>query len=226
MTEAAADLPGRAAELVVVAEDEVRGRRLLDALSRGGDGSTGRRASVDELLASSEAEPRGIAVVSCSVVQDGIDAIVRLRRLSSLRIVVVAPEATRAEVRSLFAAGADGLVLEAHLEESLGPTLNAVAAGQLVLPRTERAEVAPSALSTREKQVLGLVVLGFSNAEIAAKLHVAETTVKSHLSASFRKLGVRSRSEASARILDPHHGLGVGILSIADPELSLDLRES
>jgi DNA-binding NarL/FixJ family response regulator len=61
-----------------------------------------------------------------------------------------------------------------------------------------------------------LVVIGFSNAEIASKLHLAETTVKSHLTTSFRKLGVRTRSEAALRILDPHTGLGLGILSMTD----------
>ena len=58
--------------------------------------------------------------------------------------------------------------------------------------------------------------MGFSNAEIARKLFVTEATVKSHLSSSFAKLGVRSRAEATARILDPEHGLGTGILAISD----------
>jgi DNA-binding NarL/FixJ family response regulator len=58
--------------------------------------------------------------------------------------------------------------------------------------------------------------MGFSNAEIARQLFVTEATVKSHLSSAFSKLGVRSRAEATARILDPEHGLGTGILSISD----------
>lgn len=221
--EAAPALPGQIQEVVVVDDDEVRGRRLLAVLSNGGVGSTVRADTLDELLAASSVEPR-VAVLFCSEVRgDGVPALIRLRDVPALRIVVVAPAATRADVRAAFAAGADGLVIEHTLEEALVPTVSAVASGQLVLPRADRAYVAPPALSTREKQVIGLVVLGFSNPEIAAKLHVAETTVKSHLTASFRKLGVRSRSEASARILDPHDGLGVGILSIADNDLSLDL---
>jgi DNA-binding NarL/FixJ family response regulator len=40
--------------------------------------------------------------------------------------------------------------------------------------------------------------------------------VKSHLSSSFSKLGARSRSEATALILDPATGLGMGILTIVD----------
>ena len=46
-----------------------------------------------------------------------------------------------------------------------------------------------------------MVVLGFSNVEVASKLHVTEATVKSHLSSAYRKLGVRSRHEATDLIL-------------------------
>ena len=76
-------------------------------------------------------------------------------------------------------------------------------------------QIAPRPLSYREKQILGLVVLGFTNREIADKLFLAESTVKTHLSSSFAKLDAHSRSEAAARILDPEAGYGVGILAIA-----------
>jgi DNA-binding NarL/FixJ family response regulator len=77
-----------------------------------------------------------------------------------------------------------------------------------------RAAVRRPTLSVREKQVLAMVVMGYSNCEIASRLFVAESTVKSHLNAAFRKLGVRSRSEAASLILDPHGSLGPGILAI------------
>ena len=66
----------------------------------------------------------------------------------------------------------------------------------------------------REKQVLRLVVSGLRNGEIAAKLFLAESTVKSHLSSAFSKLGVRSRSEAVAVILDVESQAGRWILSL------------
>lgn len=59
-----------------------------------------------------------------------------------------------------------------------------------------------------------MVVLSFTNGEIAQKLYVSESTVKSHLSSAFAKLGVRSRSAAAEAILDPVNGLGTGILAI------------
>ena len=144
-------------------------------------------------------------------------------RNPALRLVVVAGDASPVQVRELFDAGADGLVFERDVESALLPTLAAVSAGQLVLPRSRRGHLARPALSVREKQVLGLVVLGFSNHDVAAKLHVTEATVKSHLTSSFRKLGVRSRSAAATRILDPHEGLGVGILSVAGADSGLDV---
>ena len=65
--------------------------------------------------------------------------------------------------------------------------------------------------------------VGLSNGDIAAKLDIAEATVKSHLTTCFRKLGVRTRSAAVARIFDPHDGLGVGILSLAEMDTNLDV---
>ena len=56
--------------------------------------------------------------------------------------------------------------------------------------------------------------MGFTNAEIAAKMFLAESTVKSHLSSAYTKLGVRSRKDAAMMILDPVAGLGPGILTI------------
>jgi DNA-binding NarL/FixJ family response regulator len=58
--------------------------------------------------------------------------------------------------------------------------------------------------------------MGFTNQEIANKLLLAESTVKSHLTSIFSKLGVRGRSEAAALVLDPTSGLGTGVLAILD----------
>lgn len=130
-------------------------------------------------------------------------------------IVAVVHSASPRELRELLRVGVDGVLTDARMAETLIVTLRAVCAGQVVVPGELWQRLARPTLSTREKQVLAMVVMGFSNAEIAQKLFVTEATVKSHLSSAFSKLGVRSRTEATARILDPEHGLGTGILAIS-----------
>ncbi len=135
-------------------------------------------------------------------------------------IVVVCAGIERWEMRAALAAGAAGVVLYDDLGSSaLGPCLRAVMAGQTCVPRGQWRQIEPPALSAREKQILGLVVMGYMNSQIAEQLFLAESTVKSHLSSAFGKLGVRSRNEAVNLILDPERGLGMGILALGGEPL-------
>jgi DNA-binding CsgD family transcriptional regulator len=66
-------------------------------------------------------------------------------------------------------------------------------------------------LSVRELQVLTLIAAGATNAEIAAQLVIAESTVQSHVQHILRKLEVRNRTEAAARFLEDNgHALDPG----------------
>jgi DNA-binding NarL/FixJ family response regulator len=145
-------------------------------------------------------------------------------RLPALRaehpgpLVTIVRELPSALGARTIAARLEGAVLATELEQTLLPTLAAVAAGQCVVPKAIRQIVDRPPLSPRERQILAMVVLDFSNAEIARKLFVTESNVKNHLSSAFGKLGVKSRSAAAELILDRDSGLGPGILRISPEE--------
>ena len=135
-------------------------------------------------------------------------------------VLAILPVGDRRSTTEALDAGAHGVVLEQELESSIGAAARAVCSGLVVVPAAVRQAVRRPMLSSREKQILSMVVVGLTNGEIAGRLHLAESTVKSHLSAVFGKLGVRSRKEAADLVLDPSSGLGPGILSITPPASS------
>jgi DNA-binding NarL/FixJ family response regulator len=110
-------------------------------------------------------------------------------------------------------AGASGFLLKDSPAEDLVDAIRIVAAGEALLapsitrrlldrvasrlpPATENAIPALSELTEREMEVLKLVARGMSNAEIAEKLVVSETTVKTHVSRVLAKLDIRDRVQA------------------------------
>lgn len=123
-------------------------------------------------------------------------------------------------VRRCLKAGADGLLFEHDVPTSLGLTVGAVSQGFLCIPRSLRAHMLRRPLSHREKQVLRMVVGGLTNRQIAARLYLAESTVKTHLSSAFDKIGARTRAEAAALILDPDEGLAPAILDATELDIA------
>jgi DNA-binding NarL/FixJ family response regulator len=136
------------------------------------------------------------------------------RSAEELVVIAVVEQAGPGDVRRILQAGARAVVTEGSIETALAPSIRAALAGQIAIPARSGARSAPRLLTTREKQILGMVVMGMTNAAIASQLYLAESTVKSHLSSAFSKLGVSSRSEAATVILDPNSGVGLGILTI------------
>ena len=127
----------------------------------------------------------------------------RLRReMRETAIIAVSPTATATGVRRGLDAGADAIVFEPELELTLAVAVSAVGSGQSVVPRKMRASVERPAFSHRERQVLGYVSQGLTNAQIAEQLFLSESTIKSHLSSAFAKFGVRSRREAAALFIE------------------------
>lgn len=145
-----------------------------------------------------------IVLFVCDIdIPQEVTSLRRLRRIAvGPALVVISQPATGAGVRRALDAGADALVFEPDLELTLAATIQAVASGQSVVPRKLRASVERPTLSYREQQVLTLVGEGLTNAEIAERLYLAESTVKSHLASVFTKFGVHSRKEATAVFTD------------------------
>jgi len=166
-----------------------------------------------ELSPESEVEPEVTVVVAVRSNRQLVDLVAQRSRRSA-HVVVVCERFGSSASRLLLAAGAAGLVQQERAARSLVPTIEAVRAGQITVPSRRALSGVQPGLSTREKQVMGLVALGFSNGEIASRLFVAESTVKSHLSSAFGKLGVRSRHEAVDLIVNPAFGLSIGIMSL------------
>jgi DNA-binding NarL/FixJ family response regulator len=133
------------------------------------------------------------------------------RSMSPVRVVCVCERSAPGDIRKALDAGASGFVLLSEIDEVIEPVLRVVSAGQVSVPALGAKEAGKRVLTSREKQVLALAVTGMSNAEIAGQLFLAESTVKSHLSSSFGKLGVASRNEAAALVLDPVRGPSLGL---------------
>ncbi len=142
------------------------------------------------------------------------DLVEALRQLSATAHVVAIIEPPGAKLAAeLLRVGAVAVVFEPELERALGAALRSATAGLVSMPLRVGREATRRPLSARERQILGMVVMGSTNAEIAGRLFLAESTVKSHLSTAFRKLGVRSRNEAAALLMDPDQ-VGLGVLTI------------
>jgi DNA-binding NarL/FixJ family response regulator len=115
-------------------------------------------------------------------------------------------------VDECIAAGAKGYVIKDIERFSLKESVRAVRRGEgaispavasRVLDRLRQTPAAPTQtgpdgrLSESQRNVLRLIAEGFSNREIASRLHLSENTVKSHLQEIFRRLQVRNRVEAA-----------------------------
>lgn len=140
-----------------------------------------------------------------------------IETLPDALVVFLTRSAGEVDLQRLLETGARAIVLHDRVETALTHTLLAVWNGQICAPAETRGRLAPRTLTRREKEVMTLVAMGLPNAEIGRRLHVGETTVKSHVATSLRKLGVRSRTEAAELVLDPDERAGAGIVSLSPP---------
>jgi DNA-binding NarL/FixJ family response regulator len=154
---------------------------------------------------------------------DGVEACRRLVEQSQAKVVVLTTFDLDEHLFAAVRAGASGFLLKASRPEDLVAAIRAAYAGNaLVEPKmtkrlldefARRPDAPPAGqiparfaeLTEREVDVLREVVRGASNAEIAERLYISETTVKTHINHILSKLGVRDRIQAVVLAYD--HGL-------------------
>ncbi|APX94063.1 DNA-binding response regulator [Halomonas sp. 1513] len=141
---------------------------------------------------------------------EGLNGLARLRQAAPwLPVVIVSAEQHKQTILEALSLGAVGYIPKSTPRDALLAALRQILAGQVYLPpdimragghpagATPAAE--PSSLATltdKQREVLAHMVKGESNKMIAYRLDIAETTVKTHVSAILRKLRVSSRVQA------------------------------
>jgi DNA-binding NarL/FixJ family response regulator len=143
---------------------------------------------------------------------DGIEATRRIVATGSVtRVLILTTFDLDEYVHDALRAGASGFLLKDVRPAELVDAVRLVAVGNALLAPTalarllerfrapnphERDDAALPDLTDREREILRLIAGGLSNAEIAARLVLGETTIKTHISNLLRKLGVRDRVQA------------------------------
>jgi DNA-binding NarL/FixJ family response regulator len=119
-------------------------------------------------------------------------------------VVVFGASASLPLARESLYAGAKGFLHARMTPEHIARALTLAQEGEMVLPRDLIACVVEelrgpdlSALTERQIQILNLVSEGLTNAEIARRLYLSESTVKQHLRGAYKTIGVKSRKEAA-----------------------------
>ena len=158
--------------------------------------------------------PEAVLLVADLGAPAGMAALRRIRCEAPGAHLVVVARADRSAnaARQALNAGADAFVPADDVDRALAPALEAVMAGLVCAPRAARRLIAKPTFSHREKEILALLLEGLTNRQIGARVYLAESTVKSHLVSAFAKLGVRSRKDAVALLLDPAEDLAATAL--------------
>ena len=141
-----------------------------------------------------------------------VEAIGRLRtEIPWTEIVVLTNEESALVAQQLLAAGAVSFVFKDRAEIELLEAVHRAAQGEeFVSPRVAaglevlRRAADGGLLSPREIEILRLIALGYTSAEIAGKLHLSRRTVETHRARIFQKLELRTRAELVRFALDRH----------------------
>jgi DNA-binding NarL/FixJ family response regulator len=138
---------------------------------------------------------------------DGAEALAQIKRsCPATQVIILTAFSSDQLIVKAVRAGASGYLLKGAVREELVRAVRiAAAGGSLLQPALvarlmdqagEPAQSVGEPLTEREREVLGLLVEGLRNKEIADRLAITERTVKFHVGVLFQKLGVSSRAEA------------------------------
>jgi len=130
-----------------------------------------------------------------------------------LPVVIVSATADAATIASAFTYGAQGFIAKSADAAAIGAGIEAVLQGELVAPAGYRPPPAGARgsadleiaarladLTPQQFRVLSMLLSGLLNKQIAFELDVSEATVKAHVTAVLRKLGVANRTQAVLRV--------------------------
>ncbi len=179
------------------------------------DAVIGVAASQEEVLAAATGEP-AFDLILLDLNLPGASALSCLHALKRLvpttPIVVVSAVGDPKIMQDAIIAGASAFIPKSASSQVLINALKVIVAGGTYMPtgvvaafRNADGAAARSELTLRQRRVLELLSTGLSNKRIARDLEISEITVKAHVSAIFRKLGVSNRMQAgleARRLLD------------------------
>ena len=132
----------------------------------------------------------------------GVEAIQEIRQITpNARVIVLTTFDGDENIYRALQAGARGYLLKDMFGEELMDAIRAVHAGKTRIPAVVAQRLAERMrgpeLTSREMDVLRLIVGGKSNKEIGGALHISEATVKTHINNLLGKLGVSDRTQAA-----------------------------
>jgi DNA-binding NarL/FixJ family response regulator len=184
--------------------------QLVPDMELAGEASNGEQA----VALARQQQPDVLLMDVRMPVLDGIEATRRVTsdpRTAGTRVLMLTTFDLDEYVYAALRAGASGFVLKDAMPEELVAAIRVVAAGEALLaPRITRRLIAEFArrpmtgtptrgfldrLTERERDVLGLVAQGLSNAEVAGRLVISPATAKTHVSRILTKLGLRDRAQ-------------------------------
>lgn len=122
----------------------------------------------------------------------------------TLPVVIVSASTHRADMQRALEAGAMGYICKASTSAVMLNALKLVMEGSVYVPAelVQPAREQPITLTPRQREVLSLLLQGCSNQDIAERLSLAEATVKMHVTAIFKALGVTNRTQAALAARD------------------------